>query len=73
LGATLRAVDPLIPADHVPPGVRIVECTEDEIASADLVIVLTDHDVVDWTLLERHAGKVLDTRNRVRSAAVDRL
>jgi len=73
LGASLRAVDPLIPADHVPSGVRIVECTEDEIASADLVVVLTDHDVVDWSLLERHAGKVLDTRNRLRSAAVDRL
>jgi UDP-N-acetyl-D-mannosaminuronic acid dehydrogenase/UDP-N-acetyl-D-glucosamine dehydrogenase len=73
LGATLRAVDPLIPADHVPPGVQIVDCAEDEISSADLVVVLTDHDVVDWPLLERHAGKVLDTRNRLCSAAVDRL
>ena len=73
LGASLRAVDPLIPADHVPVGVEIVECTESEVAAADLVIVLTDHDVVDWALLERHADKVLDTRNRLRSPAVDRL
>jgi UDP-N-acetyl-D-glucosamine dehydrogenase len=68
LGASLRAVDPLIPADHVPAGIEIVDCTEAEVAAADLVIVLTDHEVVDWPLLERHATKVLDTRNRLRHA-----
>ncbi|HEY2207626.1 MAG TPA: nucleotide sugar dehydrogenase [Pseudonocardia sp.] len=74
LGASLRAVDPLIPADHVPGGVEIVECTEAEVAAADLVVVLTDHDVVDWALLDRYAEKVLDTRNKLRgSTTVDRL
>jgi UDP-N-acetyl-D-glucosamine dehydrogenase len=73
LGASLHAVDPLIPADHVPAGVEIVECTEAEVTGADLVIVLTDHDVVDWALLDQHAAKVLDTRNRLRAPAVDRL
>jgi UDP-N-acetyl-D-glucosamine dehydrogenase len=68
LGASLRAVDPLIPADHVPAGIEIVDCTEAEVAAADLVIVLTDHEVVDWPLLEQHATKVLDTRNRLRHA-----
>jgi UDP-N-acetyl-D-glucosamine dehydrogenase len=68
LGASLRAVDPLIPADHVPAGIEIVECSEAEVTGADLVIVLTDHDVVDWPLLEKHAEKVLDTRNRLRHA-----
>jgi UDP-N-acetyl-D-glucosamine dehydrogenase len=73
LGASLRAVDPLIPADHVPAGVEVVACTEAEVTAADLIIVLTDHDVVDWALLEEHAAKVLDTRNRLRSPATDRL
>jgi UDP-N-acetyl-D-mannosaminuronic acid dehydrogenase/UDP-N-acetyl-D-glucosamine dehydrogenase len=68
LGASLRAVDPLIPADHVPAGVEIVECTEAEVSGADLVVVLTDHEVVDWALLEQHGEKVLDTRNRLRHA-----
>ena len=68
LGASLRAVDPLIPADHVPAGIEIVDCSEAEVTGADLVIVLTDHDVVDWPLLEKHAEKVLDTRNRLRHA-----
>jgi UDP-N-acetyl-D-mannosaminuronic acid dehydrogenase/UDP-N-acetyl-D-glucosamine dehydrogenase len=68
LGASLRAVDPLIPADHVPAGIEIVDCTEAEVTAADLVIVLTDHEVVDWPLLEQHSTKVLDTRNRLRHA-----
>ncbi|MDT7776071.1 MAG: UDP-N-acetyl-D-glucosamine dehydrogenase, partial [Pseudonocardiales bacterium] len=59
---------PLIPADHVPAGIEIVDCTEAEVAAADLVIVLTDHEVVDWPLLEQHATQVLDTRNRLRHA-----
>jgi UDP-N-acetyl-D-mannosaminuronic acid dehydrogenase/UDP-N-acetyl-D-glucosamine dehydrogenase len=50
-----------------------VDCTEAEVAAADLIVVLTDHDVVDWTMLENNAAKVLDTRNRLRSPAVDRL
>jgi len=45
-----------------------VDCSEAEVSGADLVIVLTDHDVVDWPLLEKHAEKILDTRNRLRHA-----
>ena len=35
--------------------------------------MLTAHDVIDWALLQRHAARVLDTRNRLRDPAVDRL
>lgn len=73
LGANLRAVDPLIDTERVPAGIELVDCSEAEVAGADLVIVLTDHDGVDWQLLERHAARVLDTRNRLRSPEVDRL
>jgi UDP-N-acetyl-D-mannosaminuronic acid dehydrogenase/UDP-N-acetyl-D-glucosamine dehydrogenase len=73
LGAELRAIDPMIDPSHVPAGIELVGCTEDEVAASDLVVVLTDHDSVDWPLLERHAAKMLDTRNRLRDPAVDRL
>jgi UDP-N-acetyl-D-glucosamine dehydrogenase len=73
LGAELSAVDPLIAPDEVPNGVRLVGCTPETVAEADVVVVLADHDEIDWALLEQHAERVLDTRNRVRSAAVDRL
>jgi len=68
MGARLRAVDPLITAGHVPAEVELVKGTEEDVARADIVIVLTDHDAVDWPLLERHPERVLDTRNRVRGA-----
>jgi UDP-N-acetyl-D-glucosamine dehydrogenase len=73
LGATLSAVDPLIVPAEVPAGVELVDCTRETVGAADIVVVLTDHDEIDWTLLESHAEKVLDTRNRLTAAGVDRL
>jgi len=73
LGARLYAVDPLIDQDAVPPEVELVKGTQEDVAGADLVIVLTDHDDLPWDLLEQHADRVLDTRNRVRAAGVNRL
>ncbi|MEU5844779.1 UDP binding domain-containing protein [Saccharopolyspora shandongensis] len=72
LGADLRAVDPLIDPDEVPPHVRLVGFDADQISQSDLIIVLTDHDMLDWALLERYADRVLDTRNRLRSPQVER-
>ncbi|WP_263247432.1 nucleotide sugar dehydrogenase [Saccharopolyspora rosea] len=73
LGADLRAVDPLVAAEEVPLHVRLVPLDAAEVSRSDLVIVLTDHDVLDWALLEPHADHVLDTRNRLRDAKVERL
>jgi UDP-N-acetyl-D-glucosamine dehydrogenase len=73
LGAQLRAVDPHLAPHEVPANVRLVACVPDEVEPADLVVVLTDHDDLDWALLDRHAGKVLDTRNRLTAPGVDRL
>jgi UDP-N-acetyl-D-mannosaminuronic acid dehydrogenase/UDP-N-acetyl-D-glucosamine dehydrogenase len=53
--------------------VELVECTPEVVAASDVVVVLTDHDDIDWELLERHADRVLDTRNRLATAGVDRL
>ena len=73
LGAQLSAIDPnVVPAD-VPEAVRMVECTPEVLAETDVVVVLTDHDDIDWELIERHADRVLDTRNRLTTAGVDRL
>lgn len=73
LGAKLRAIDPLIDPSEAPLCVEMVPCDPQQIASADLVIILTDHDTLNWDLLERNADRVLDTRNRLRAAAVERL
>src|SRR5918997_621902 len=67
LGADLRAVDPLIDIDEVPSYIHMVSCESREVTQADLVVVLADHDVIEWDLFEQHADRVLDTRNRLRS------
>jgi len=73
LGARLQAVDPLIAPSAVPEPVQLVDCTPDKVAEADVVVVLADHDDVDWDLLEQQGDRVLDTRNRLANPAVDRL
>ena len=73
LGADLRAIDPLIPADDIPGFLRLVACESPQLTEADLVIVLADHDTLDWELIEQHAERVLDTCNRLRCPAATRL
>jgi UDP-N-acetyl-D-glucosamine dehydrogenase len=58
------------PLDAVAPR---VELTADELAAADAVVLVTDHDDVDYDLVVEHAGYVLDTRNRLRAPNVEPL
>jgi UDP-N-acetyl-D-glucosamine dehydrogenase len=73
LGAQLTAIDPKVTDADVPELVQLVECTPQVLSEADIVVILTDHDDLDWDLIERHADRVLDTRNRLTAATVDRL
>jgi UDP-N-acetyl-D-glucosamine dehydrogenase len=73
LGAQLWAVDPKVSGSDVPELVQLVECTPEVLAAADVVVILTDHDDIDWNLVEQHADRVLDTRNRLTGPGVDRL
>jgi len=73
LGAVVRGVDPLIEESQVPAGVERVDCSEQVLAAADLIVVLTPHAILDWELVDRFADRVLDTRNVVRGAGVERL
>ncbi|MGH3824907.1 MAG: nucleotide sugar dehydrogenase [Pseudonocardiaceae bacterium] len=73
LGADLRAIDPLVAVDEIPSFIRMVSCVSCQVIDSDLVVVLADHDVIDWELFEQHADRVLDTRNRLRSNAAARL
>ena len=73
LGAELRAVDPLIQSDYVPAGIEMVACDDDQLRKSDLIVVLTEHDDLDWDLVDQFADRVLDTRNQLRNPLVDRL
>jgi UDP-N-acetyl-D-glucosamine dehydrogenase len=73
LGAEVRAVEPYAEAGHVPPGLAVVELTPGELAAADAVVVLTDHDVFDYRAVERFGSYVFDTRNRCSGDHVERI
>jgi UDP-N-acetyl-D-glucosamine dehydrogenase len=72
-GADVRAVDEYATLDAFGGGVLRAELTVDEVRAADLVIVLTDHDDVDYAMVVREARVVLDTRHRLEGSHVEHL
>jgi UDP-N-acetyl-D-glucosamine dehydrogenase len=48
------------------PSVKRVEATAEEFRNADAVILLADHEGVDYDLLRAEAPYVLDCRNRLK-------
>ena len=71
LGADLRVADPHLVGDTL--AFPLVEATAEELAAADAVVLVTDHDAFDYELVEKHARYVLDTRNRLDGPSVERL
>ncbi len=71
LGADLRVADPHLAGEAV--GFPLVDVTREELAAADAVVLVTDHDAFDYELIGAHASYVLDTRNRMDGPAVERL
>jgi UDP-N-acetyl-D-glucosamine dehydrogenase len=73
LGAEVAAADPYVATRLVDPRVRRIELTAAELAAADAVMVLTDHDLFDWDLVQEHAPFIFDTRHRVTGGHVEHL
>jgi UDP-N-acetyl-D-glucosamine dehydrogenase len=71
LGADVRVADPHMRAEHVP--FPLVEPTADEVADADAVVLVTDHDAFDYELVAKRARFVLDTRNRIAGPNIESL
>jgi UDP-N-acetyl-D-glucosamine dehydrogenase len=71
LGARVRIADPLVDPDDV--DFALVDLTADELAAADIVVLVTDHDAFDYPLVDAHARYVLDTRNRLTGSTVEPL
>jgi nucleotide sugar dehydrogenase len=71
LGADVRAADPLIDGRTAP--CPVVDLDTAELAAADAVVLVTDHDAFDMDLVRRHAPYVLDTRHRLDGPAVEHL
>jgi len=73
LGAEVRAADPHVDADALGPHVTRVDLDADEVAAADAVVLLVDHDGFDLGLVADHARFVLDTRHALHGDNVEHL
>ncbi|HEX3542047.1 MAG TPA: nucleotide sugar dehydrogenase [Acidimicrobiales bacterium] len=66
LGAVVAAADPHLDATFELEGVRRVDLSREELAMADAVVVLTDHDAFDAELVLSNATYIFDTRHWLR-------
>jgi nucleotide sugar dehydrogenase len=73
LGADLRAVDPYVEPLRIPAGIMLVPLDKAELQAADVVVVLADHDIFDFELVQQESSYVFDTRNRCHGPTVERL
>ena len=62
-GAEVKADDPYVVEHHVDDGIIRVRTTAEEVAAADAVVMLTDHDGFDLEEISAHATYILDTRH----------
>ena len=74
LGAEVLGADPHIVEESPIDGLlRRVDATPEEIAAADAVVVLTDHDAFDYDMVVAHGRFVLDCRHRTQGNHVEHL
>ena len=74
MGADVRAADPLVTEPAIiDPAVARVEATPEEVAAADIVVLLTEHDAFPAADVGRHARHVLDCRRVLSGPNVETL
>jgi UDP-N-acetyl-D-glucosamine dehydrogenase len=74
MGAEVRAADPLVTEPTaIAPAVARVDATPQEIAAADAVMLLTDHEAFAASELCYHAGYVVDCRRVLSGPNVETL
>jgi len=50
---------------------KTCELTEEKIKSSDCVLIVTDHDIIDYHLIYRYAKRIVDTRNALRKRGIN--
>jgi UDP-N-acetyl-D-glucosamine dehydrogenase len=70
MGAVVHAADPhVVESPHIDNRIVRVDLSADELAAADAVVLLMDHDTFDYELVARSARYVLDCRRRLVAGA----
>ncbi len=72
-GGEVSYHDPHVPEIEV-EGItyKSADLSDDRLADADIVVIITDHAAVDWARVVAQAGRVFDTRNATRNVAEGR-
>jgi nucleotide sugar dehydrogenase len=73
LGAQVSVADDHVSTESLPGDAKRVTISEDVVRESDAVVILTDHDDIDYELVEREARWILDCRNRLSGAKVESL
>jgi nucleotide sugar dehydrogenase len=73
LGAEVHVHDTWAAPHEIDVVAARVELTAAEVAESDVVVIVTDHDDIDYELIATHASQVFDTRNRMRGDNVETL
>jgi UDP-N-acetyl-D-glucosamine dehydrogenase len=73
LGSHVDAIDMHVPIDQAFGEVRRLPMTAKVVRDADAVVLLADHDDLDYELVEREARWVLDCRDRLHGTNVESL
>ena len=74
MGAQVRGADPFVVEGHgLDERMTRVELSAQEVAAADAVVLLTDHDSFDLEMVAATGTLVLDTRHRMTGANVEHL
>ena len=73
LGAHVSAIDAHVPEEHLAGQVKRIQLTAETAREADSVVLLTDHDDLDYQIVQREARWVLDCRNRLSGPNIELL
>jgi nucleotide sugar dehydrogenase len=73
LGAVVVAADPHVIDADVPAGATRVDATPSELAAADVVVMLVDHDEFDADTVVTHSRYIFDCRRVLEGPNVERL
>ncbi len=73
LGAQVSVVDSHIDPKDLPEGTMEIDLTAEELAGAEAVVMLVDHDDIDIDLIAEHAPYVLDCRDALHGSRIEKL
>lgn len=73
LGAAVSVHDGWAGPHHIDDVAPRVELEAADLKETDAVVIVTDHDNVDYEMITRHAGFVFDCRNRITDGSAELL